>query len=116
MVLFTENNVVISVYLDFCHFLPLFVKRPSMAPTYSVQFVGYVIQDEFTEYHMKVTSSDNTSWLVRRRYKEYRELHDHLKLKYPERMPSIPGKKLWGNQDPDFVRQRQDQLQVYMNV
>jgi hypothetical protein len=65
---------------------------------------------------MKVSSSDNASWLVRRRYKEFRELHDHLKLKYPERIPAIPGKKLWGNQDPDFVRQRQDQLQVYMNV
>ena len=83
--------------------------------TYSVQFVGYVIQDEFTEYHMKVSSSEGTSWLVRRRYREFRELHDHLKLKYPERIPACPGKKLWGNQDPDFVRQRQDQLQVYMN-
>jgi hypothetical protein len=84
--------------------------------TYSVQFVGYVIQDEFTEYHLKVTcSADNSSWLVRRRYREFRELHDHLKLKYPDRIPSVPGKKLWGNQDPDFVRQRQDQLQVYMN-
>jgi hypothetical protein len=83
--------------------------------TYSVQFVGYVIQDEFTEYHLKVSSSDNASWLVRRRYREFRELHDHLKLKYPDRIPSVPGKKLWGNQDPTFVRQRQDQLQIYMN-
>ena len=86
-----------------------------MTSSYSVQFVGHVIQDEFTEYHMKVTSSDNTSWLVRRRYREFRELHDHLKLKYPDRIPSMPGKKLWGNQDPEFVRQRQDQLQYYMN-
>ena len=86
-----------------------------MTTTYSVQFVGYVIQDEFTEYHLKVSSSDNASWLVRRRYREFRELHDHLKLKYPDRIPSVPGKKLWGNQDPAFVRQRQDQLQVYMN-
>lgn len=82
--------------------------------TYSVQFVGHVIQDEFTEYHMKVSSSDNISWLVRRRYREFRELHDHLKLKYPDRIPSVPGKKLWGNQDPEFVKERQDQLQVYM--
>jgi hypothetical protein len=74
-----------------------------MTSSYSVQFVGHVIQDEFTEYHMKVTSSDNTSWLVRRRYREFRELHDHLKLKYPDRIPSMPGKKLWGNQDPGFV-------------
>ena len=64
---------------------------------------------------MKVTSSDNTSWLVRRRYREFRELHDHLKLKYPDRIPSVPGKKMWGNQDPDFVCQRQDQLQKYMD-
>ena len=95
-------------------FPPYFIEF-TMTTTYSVQFVGYVIQDEFTEYHMKVTSSDNASWLVRRRYREFRDLHDHLKLKYPDRVPAVPGKKLWGNQDPDFVRQRQDQLQVYMN-
>ena len=86
-----------------------------MSITYSVQFVGHVIQDEFTEYHMKVSSSDGTSWLVRRRYREYRELHDHLKLKYPDRIPSVPGKKLWGNQDPNFVRERELQLQHYMD-
>lgn len=83
---------------------------------YSVQFVGHVIQDEFTEYHMKVVSSpDGNSWLVRRRYREFRELHDHLKLKYPDRIPPVPGKKLWGNQDPNFVRDRETQLQVYMD-
>ena len=84
--------------------------------SYSVQFVGYVIQDEYTEYHLKVKSStDNATWLVRRRYREFRDLHDILKLVYPESIPAVPGKKLWGNQDPDFVRLRQDQLQVYMN-
>jgi hypothetical protein len=83
--------------------------------THSVQFVGHVIADEYTEYHMKVTSSDGASWLVRRRYREFRELHDHLKLKYPDRMPSIPGKRLFGNQDPEFVRQRQDGLNRYMS-
>jgi hypothetical protein len=85
------------------------------ATTYSVQFVGYVIQDEFTEYHLKVKNSENASWLVRRRYREFRDLHDILKLVYPDAIPSVPGKKLWGNQDPEFVRLRQDQLQVYMN-
>lgn len=87
-----------------------------MLVSFSVQFVGYVIQDEYTEYHLKVKSSgDNATWLVRRRYREFRDLHDILKLVYPESIPAVPGKKLWGNQDPDFVRLRQDQLQVYMN-
>lgn len=88
-----------------------------MSTTYSVQFVGHVIQDEFTEYHMKVVNQQDSSssWLVRRRYREFRDLHDNLKMKYGDRVPPVPGKKMWGNQDPDFVRQRQDQLQVYMN-
>ncbi len=84
-------------------------------PMYTVQFVGHVIQEEFTEYHMKVVdTASGSSWLVRRRYREFRDLHDQLKLKYPSELPSIPGKKMWGNQDPEFVRQRQDQLQTYM--
>lgn len=82
---------------------------------YLVQFVGYVIQDEYTEYHLKVTGRDSVSWLVRKRYREFRDLHDNLKPFFPNSLPAIPGKKLWGNQDPDFVRLRQDQLQVYMN-
>ena len=55
------------------------------------------------------------SWLIRRRYREFRELHDHLKLKYPDILPQIPGKRLWGNSDPDFVKERQEGLQRYMD-
>ena len=95
--------------------------------TYRVNFIAHLIQGEFTEYHIKVTSSEGDSWLIRRRYREFRELHDHLKLKYPDSLPSvslnpllslyiqIPGKRLWGNQDPDFVKERQDGLQRYMD-
>ena len=86
-----------------------------MAISYRVQFIAHLIQPEYTEYHIKVTSSNNESWLIRRRYSEFRELHDHLKLKYPEILPSIPGKRLWGNQDPQFVRERQEGLQKYMD-
>ena len=44
-----------------------------------------------------------------------RELHEHLKLKYPEKIPAFPGKRLFGNSDPAFIRQRQAGLQVYLN-
>ena len=83
--------------------------------SYRVQFVAHLIQADYTEYHIKVTSTNGESWLIRRRYSEFRELHDHLRLKYGEQLPPIPGKRLWGNQDPAFVKERQDGLQRYMD-
>ena len=83
--------------------------------TYRVQFVAHLIQADYTEYHIKVTSSNGESWLIRRRYSEFRDLHDHLRLKYGDQLPAMPGKRLWGNQDPAFVKERQDGLQRYMD-
>jgi PX domain len=82
---------------------------------FSVEFIAHLIQPEYTEYHIKVTSiADNASWLIRRRYSEFRELHDHLQLKFYN-LPPMPAKKLWGNQDPTFVKDREQKLQAYMN-
>ena len=36
-------------------------------------------------------------------YREIRELHDHLKLKYPDRIPPIPPKRIFGNNDPAYI-------------
>ena len=82
---------------------------------FRVHFIAHLIQGEFTEYHIKVSSSRGESWLIRRRYREFRDLHDHLKLKYGENLPQIPGKRLWGNQDPSFVQERQEGLQRYLD-
>ena len=56
---------------------------------YRVQFIAHLIQGEYTEYHIKVTSTKGESWLIRRRYREFRDLHDHLKLKYGDSLPNV---------------------------
>lgn len=82
----------------------------------SVKFVGNAVKDQYTEYHIQVTDHIREAWTLKKRYREFRELHEHLKLKYPNRLPAIPGKKLFGNRDHNFIRQRQKGLQVYMDA
>lgn len=44
----------------------------------------------YTEYFIEVSNLANgDKWTVSRRYREIRELHDHLKLKYPDRIPKV---------------------------
>eukprot|EP00386_Alphamonas_edax_P005466 GDKI01017621.1.p1 GENE.GDKI01017621.1~~GDKI01017621.1.p1 ORF type:complete len:268 (-),score=88.41 GDKI01017621.1:265-1008(-) len=81
---------------------------------YSVLFVGNCFKDGHVEYQVKVTDPDNESWFIQKRYREFRELHDVLKLKYPQQLTSFPPKKFWGNNEPAFVQQRQQALQAYM--
>ncbi|KAF4654844.1 hypothetical protein FOZ61_007994 [Perkinsus olseni] len=85
-------------------------------PRFKAKFVGNNSQDGYTEYFIEVSNlSNGDKWTVSRRYREIRELHDHLKLKYPDRIPKIPGKKLWGTMDPHFIEERQRGLQAYMD-
>jgi len=86
------------------------------AGRYSVSFVGNVTKDGYTEYQIKVTDPSGESWMLKKRYREVRELHEHLKLKYPDRIPAIPKKRLFGNQDPSFIRSRQAALQQYLDA
>lgn len=83
---------------------------------HAVVFVGNTTKDGVTEYQIKVTPPVGESWFIRRRYREVRELHDHLKLEYPERLPQVPRKKLFGNTDPKFIQTRQTDLQAYFNT
>eukprot|EP00397_Hematodinium_sp_SG-2012_P045268 GEMP01050787.1.p1 GENE.GEMP01050787.1~~GEMP01050787.1.p1 ORF type:complete len:238 (+),score=52.18 GEMP01050787.1:63-776(+) len=83
---------------------------------FAVSFVGNVTKDGYTEYHIKVTNPNGESWILKKRYREVRELHEHLKLKYPDRIPQIPGKRFFfGNHDPVFIRTRQAGLQQYLD-
>ncbi|KAF4704533.1 hypothetical protein FOZ62_007722, partial [Perkinsus olseni] len=57
-------------------------------PRFKAKFVGNNSQDGYTEYFIEVSNlSNGDKWTVSRRYREIRELHDHLKLKYPDRIP-----------------------------
>eukprot|EP00933_Yihiella_yeosuensis_P029173 TRINITY_DN22864_c0_g1_i1.p1 TRINITY_DN22864_c0_g1~~TRINITY_DN22864_c0_g1_i1.p1 ORF type:complete len:250 (-),score=51.51 TRINITY_DN22864_c0_g1_i1:200-949(-) len=81
---------------------------------YSVKFVGHTQADGHTTYVIMVTNPEGVSWQVQKRYREIRELHDELRLRYGDSMPAIPGKRLWGNQDPAFVAARQVGLEQYL--
>mmetsp|Transcript_133884 Transcript_133884/g.303676 ORF Transcript_133884/g.303676 Transcript_133884/m.303676 type:complete len:239 (-) Transcript_133884:42-758(-) len=83
---------------------------------YSLQIVGNASVDGHTEYHIKVSPPmGGESWIIKRRYREIRELHELLRLKYPDRMPNCPGRRLFGNQDAAFVAKRAKDLQEYLH-
>merc|ERR1719343_943478 len=65
-------------------------------------------------YSIKVTSPDGETWNIRKRYSEVRLLHDQLRLRHGDALPAIPGKRLFGNQDPAFIAARQGGLQQYV--
>eukprot|EP00747_Dinoflagellata_sp_TGD_P169437 gnl/TRDRNA2_/TRDRNA2_198414_c0_seq1.p1 gnl/TRDRNA2_/TRDRNA2_198414_c0~~gnl/TRDRNA2_/TRDRNA2_198414_c0_seq1.p1 ORF type:complete len:254 (+),score=45.47 gnl/TRDRNA2_/TRDRNA2_198414_c0_seq1:134-895(+) len=80
---------------------------------YSVHFVGHVSAEKHTEYIIKVTAPDGESWTIQKRYSEISELHDQLRLRYKESLPNMPGKRLFGNRDPNFIASRMHGLQQY---
>lgn len=81
---------------------------------FSVRFVGHTSLEGHTTYVIQVTGPDGTAWNIQKRYSEIRNLHDELRLRYGDALPSMPGKRLWGNSDPAFVAARQGQLQQYL--
>lgn len=81
---------------------------------YSVKFVGHTTTEGHTTYTIKVTSPDGDTWNIHKRYRECRELHEELRLRYGDGLPPIPSKRLWGNQDPAFIASRQVGLQTYL--
>uniref|UniRef100_A0A1I8FPX7 Serine/threonine-protein kinase Sgk1 n=1 Tax=Macrostomum lignano TaxID=282301 RepID=A0A1I8FPX7_9PLAT len=55
-------------------------------------------------------TSGGQSWFILRRYKEFNNLYDRLKKQFPEAGLKLPGKRFFGNMDPEFIRQRQEGL------
>nr|XP_056712628.1 kinesin-like protein KIF16B isoform X2 [Euleptes europaea] len=71
-------------------------------------------KDEHYEYEIKITVLDET-WTVFRRYSRFREMHQRLKLKYPELATlEFPPKKLFGNRDERVVAERRNHLEKYL--
>ncbi|CAL8262311.1 unnamed protein product [Arctogadus glacialis] len=67
-------------------------------------------------YQVYIRIHDN-EWNVYRRYTEFRELHNHLRNKFPQVDTfSFPPKKALGNKDAKFVEERRKQLQGYLRT
>lgn len=54
------------------------------------------------------------SWTVRRRYKQFVELHDKLVNGHGIAYDILPPKKVIGNRDEEFIKKRQIKLQKYL--
>ncbi|XP_030557973.1 PX domain-containing protein kinase-like protein isoform X1 [Drosophila novamexicana] len=69
--------------------------------------------DGHTEYLLRVQRGDS-SWNVLRRYNDFNKLHKSLRISGIE-LP-LPGKRIFGNMRPDFIAERKEALQVYINT
>lgn len=69
-----------------------------------------------TEYVIRVQRGPlkENCWRILRRYNEFAELNKHLQI---SRIPlAFPGKRYVGNMRPDFIAERRQQLQEYLNT
>uniref|UniRef100_A0A3Q3BHH8 Sorting nexin 29 n=1 Tax=Kryptolebias marmoratus TaxID=37003 RepID=A0A3Q3BHH8_KRYMA len=67
-------------------------------------------------YQVYIRILDN-EWNVYRRYAEFRELHNHLRSRFPQVDTFVfPPKKAIGNKDAKFVEERRKQLQGYLRM
>eukprot|EP00922_Rhytidocystis_sp_ex-Travisia-forbesii_P053274 GHVS01078998.1.p1 GENE.GHVS01078998.1~~GHVS01078998.1.p1 ORF type:complete len:366 (-),score=68.23 GHVS01078998.1:30-1127(-) len=81
---------------------------------FRVVFVGNVQKDGHTEYKIQVTDPSESCWCIHKRYREVRELHDQMKLRYPEHLTWFPARRFFGNSETKFIDERQRELQRYM--
>jgi len=82
---------------------------------FTVKFVGNTTTEGHTTYTVKVSNPDGDTWNIHKRYREIRELHEELRLRLGDVLPAVPGKRLFGNQDPVFILSRQEALQQYLH-
>lgn len=71
--------------------------------------------NKVTYYNIKVDVGDIT-WSVRKRYKEFLELHKKLVNEHTVTKDILPGKKIIGNKEPDFIEIRRIGLEIYLQT
>lgn len=71
--------------------------------------------DRVTYYDVNVNVGDVT-WSVRKRYREFLELHNKLVSEHTVTKDILPGKKIIGNKEPNFVERRRVGLEIYLQT
>ncbi len=76
-----------------------------------------VTRDNYANYTIKVVGPRDISFHIKDRYSSLREFQAMVKRQIgsTEGTPSFPKKKLWGNMEPNFLVQRQQQLSFFLN-
>eukprot|EP00732_Lithocolla_globosa_P004067 Lithocolla_globosa_v1_NODE_3533_length_1645_cov_48.722642.p1 type:complete len:492 gc:universal NODE_3533_length_1645_cov_48.722642:1605-130(-) len=72
----------------------------------------------FTVYKVQVNNGGGKKWAVYRRYSDFYELHQKLKVLFPnEKRLILPPKRLIGNNfDPNFIEARRSGLHDYIKI
>ncbi|XP_025411388.1 nischarin [Sipha flava] len=71
--------------------------------------------DGVTYYKIKVNVGEIT-WSVHKRYKEFLELHKKLVNEHTVTKDILPGKKIIGNKEPNFIERRRIGLEIYLQT
>ena len=69
--------------------------------------------NKYIEYKVYLTSSNSKNWILRKRYKCFKELHSNLKKKVIN-LPKFPEKKLF-NMTQNTILERKSLLENYLN-
>ncbi|XP_053393801.1 serine/threonine-protein kinase Sgk3-like isoform X2 [Mercenaria mercenaria] len=70
-------------------------------------------EKKFVVYKV-VVNSGTKSWFIFRRYNEFHTLFEKVKRICPEANLRLPGKKIFGNLDPEFIQQRREGLDEFI--
>ncbi|XP_037085314.1 serine/threonine-protein kinase Sgk3-like [Pollicipes pollicipes] len=69
-------------------------------------------EGKYTMYKL-VIRRGSQSWFVHRRYSEFHRLNEQLKKQVQTFQSKLPGKRMFGNMNPEFVRGRQHGLDEF---
>ncbi|KAL3621192.1 hypothetical protein CASFOL_036104 [Castilleja foliolosa] len=94
------------------------VRREGHSPKLRCRVVGAYFEklgsNSFAVYSIAVTDADNSTWFVKRRYRNFERLHRHLK-DIPNYTLHLPPKRIFSSSTEDaFVHQRCIQLDKYL--
>ncbi|EGC29628.1 hypothetical protein DICPUDRAFT_158764 [Dictyostelium purpureum] len=89
-------------------------KNSQLNLTISSTETVYEKQKSYTVYVIKVRS-DNNQWEIVRRYKHFRVFSIQIQNEVPSLASfEFPSKKLIGNMNPNFIKNRKEQLQKFL--
>ena len=81
---------------------------------YNIKVVGHTKTDGHVGYNLKIQLDNNASFLVSKRYSELKILNDLLRKETPSNaFPKFPPKKFFGFNSEEFIKKRQQELDIY---
>ena len=96
-------------------------KQPETEFKYIVTIVGHDKQTdgEYMQYRILIEiENEPINFMIADRYSSIEKWQSSIRKDYVDspHWPEMPKKKFFGNLDPDFVTQRQQQLQTFLNL